>query len=154
MGIENKTGNSGAMRGIAGIVVVLVVFAAAGAFWVSRSAVKAAPAPTVQSSNAPQGDAAHGQDLFARRCGSCHSLDNDKEGPRLRGVYGRKAATVASFKYSDGLTKSGIVWDGDALDKWLTNPEKIVPDTDMDFLLGKADERADIIAYLKQLSNK
>ena len=152
MSIENKTGNGGAMRGIAGIVLVLVVFAAAGAFWVSRSAVKAAP--SIQSSNAAQGDAVRGKNLFERRCGSCHTLDNDKEGPRLRGVYGRKAATVASFKYSDGLTKSGISWDADSLDKWLTNPEKIVPDTDMDFLLGKQDERADVIAYLKQLSSK
>lgn len=152
MSVENKTGNGGAMRRIAGIVLVLVVFAAAGAFWVSRSAVKAAPA--VQSSNVAQGDAVRGKGLFERRCGSCHTLDSDKEGPRLRGVYGRKAATVASFKYSDGLTKSGISWDADTLDKWLTNPEKIVPDTDMDFLLGKQDERADVIAYLKQLSNK
>ena len=96
----------------------------------------------------------HGHQLFDRRCGGCHSLDNDKEGPRLRGVYGRKAGTVASFKYSDAVAKSGVTWDDASLDKWLTDPDKFIPDADMDFHLEKADERDDMIAYLKQLSTK
>jgi cytochrome c len=69
-------------------------------------------------------------------------------------VYGRKAGTVPSFKYSDALAKSGITWDDSNLDQWLTEPDKFIPDVDMDFHLTKADERADVIAYLKQLSNK
>jgi cytochrome c len=99
-------------------------------------------------------DASRGHQLFDKRCGGCHALDNDKEGPRLRGVYGRKAGTVPSFKYSDALAKSGITWDDSNLDQWLTEPDKFIPDVDMDFHLAKADERADVIAYLKQLSNK
>src|SRR5690348_1536742 len=101
-----------------------------------------------------QADADRGHQLFDRRCGGCHSLDNDKEGPRLRGVYGRKAATVPTFKYSDAVAKSGVTWDDASLDKWLTDPDKFIPDADMDFHLEKADERADVIAYLKQLSSK
>ena len=101
-----------------------------------------------------EADASRGHQLFDKRCGGCHSLDNDKEGPRLRSVYGRKAGTVATFKYSDSLGKSGITWDNVSLDKWLTDPDKFIPDVDMDFHLEKADERADIIAYLKQLSGK
>lgn len=101
-----------------------------------------------------QADADRGHQLFDRRCGGCHSLDKDKEGPRLRGVYGRKAGTVSSFKYSDAVTKSGVSWDDASLDKWLTDPDKFIPDADMDFHLEKADERADVIAYLKQLSTK
>lgn len=100
------------------------------------------------------GDANRGQQLFGKRCGGCHSLDNDKEGPRLRGVYGRKAGTVSTFKYSDALTKAGISWNDVSLDKWLTEPDKFIPDVDMDFHLEKSDERADVIAYLKQLSSK
>jgi cytochrome c len=100
------------------------------------------------------GDASRGQQLFNRRCGGCHSLDSDKEGPRLRGVYGRKTGSVASFKYSDALAKSGIRWDDVSLDKWLTDPDKFIPDADMDFHLQKADERAEVITYLKQLSGK
>ncbi len=101
-----------------------------------------------------QADADRGHQLFDRRCGGCHSLDKDKEGPRLRGVYGRKAGTVSSFKYSDAVTKSGVSWDDASLDKWLTDPDKFIPDADMDFHLEKADERADVITYLKQLSTK
>lgn len=101
-----------------------------------------------------EGNADRGHQLFDRRCGGCHSLDNDKEGPRLRGVYGRKAGTVSTFKYSDAVTKSGVTWDDASLDKWLTDPDKFIPDADMDFHLEKADERADVIAFLKQLSSK
>jgi cytochrome c len=101
-----------------------------------------------------EGDADRGHQLFDRRCGGCHSLDSDKEGPRLRGVYGRKAGTVPTFKYSDAVAKSGVTWDDSNLDKWLTDPDKFIPDADMDFHLEKADERADVIAYLKQLSSK
>ncbi|HWC18173.1 MAG TPA: c-type cytochrome [Terriglobales bacterium] len=100
------------------------------------------------------GDVNRGQQLFSKRCGGCHSLDNDKEGPRLRGVYGRKAGSVTTFKYSDALAKAGISWDDVSLDKWLTEPDKFIPDDDMDFHLDKPGERADVIAYLKQLSSK
>ena len=101
-----------------------------------------------------QADADHGHQLFDRRCGGCHSLNNDKEGPRLRGVYGRKAGAVPSFKYSDAVAKSGVTWDDASLDRWLTDPDKFIPEADMDFHLEKSDERADVIAYLKQLSAK
>ncbi|HJX00360.1 MAG TPA: c-type cytochrome, partial [Terriglobales bacterium] len=87
-------------------------------------------------------------------CGGCHSLDNDKEGPRLRGVYGRKAGTVSTFKYSDALGKTAVTWDDISLDKWLTDPDKFIPDADMAFHLEKADERTDVVAYLKQISGK
>ena len=96
----------------------------------------------------------HGRDLFERRCTGCHSLDNDKEGPRLRGVYGRKSGTVASFKYSDSLKKADVTWDEANLDKWLTDPDKFIADSDMDFHLQKPDERAAVVAYLKALSSK
>ena len=99
-------------------------------------------------------DATRGHQLFDKRCGGCHSLDTDKEGPRLRGVYGRKAGNVSSFKYSDSLGKATISWNEVSLDKWLTDPDKFIPDVDMDFHLEKSDERADVIAYLKQLSGK
>jgi|SRR5579871_536623 len=95
-----------------------------------------------------------GKDLFERRCSGCHSLDKDKEGPHLRGVYGRKSGSVASFQYSDALKAANISWDAQTLDKWLQDPEKLVAGTDMSFQLGKPDERADVIAYLKQLSTQ
>jgi cytochrome c len=92
--------------------------------------------------------------LFEKRCGGCHALDRDKEGPRLGGVYGRTAGSVDSFQYSDALKKSGIKWTEESLDRWLTDTGKLVPDNDMTFHVEKADERRQIIAYLKQNSGK
>jgi len=98
--------------------------------------------------------ASAGKELFERRCGGCHALDRDKEGPRLRGVYGRAAGSVRSFQYSDALKKSRITWDAGSLERWLSDPELLVPGTDMSFHLEKADERREIVAYLKQNSGR
>jgi len=56
---------------------------------------------------------------------------------------------MSSYNYSIALKSTHITWDADSLDKWLTDPEKVVPDTDMAFHVDKAEERRDIIAYLK-----
>ena len=94
-----------------------------------------------------------GQALFQKRCGGCHALDGDHEGPRLRGVVGRMAGTVKTFKYSAPLQNARFNWDEAKLDKWLTDTESVVPDNDMAFRVPKQEERAAIIAYLKSLSN-
>ena len=95
-----------------------------------------------------------GKELFEKRCSGCHALDRDKEGPRLRGVHGRVAGSVESFQYSDALKKSKITWTDETLDQWLTDTEKLVPGNDMTFHVEKGAERADIIAYLKQVPDK
>jgi cytochrome c len=93
-------------------------------------------------------DAARGEKLYQSRCGGCHSIEADRIGPRHRGVVGRKAGSIAGYAYSTALGKAGFVWTPERLDKWLTDPQKLVPGQKMGFRLGKADERADIIAYL------
>lgn len=93
-----------------------------------------------------------GKGLFERRCGGCHALDTNKEGPRLRGVFGRKAASVADFEYSEALKKSGVTWDAAHLDRWLTDPDAVAHGTDMSFHVPDAGEREALIAYLKSLS--
>jgi cytochrome c len=100
------------------------------------------------------GDADRGKQLFEKRCTGCHSLDQDKEGPRLRNVYGRTAGSISSFKYSDALKSAHLTWDDVSLNKWLTDTESLVPDNDMSFHVPKADERADIIRFLKASSGK
>jgi cytochrome c len=100
----------------------------------------------------PHPDAAKGKDVFARRCGGCHSLDRPIEGPPLRNVYGRRAGTWPDFQYSEALKNSKLTWNEDLLDKWLTDTEALVPDNDMSFRVASRDERRDIIAYLKSLS--
>jgi cytochrome c len=97
----------------------------------------------------PEGDVARGKVMFEKRCTGCHSLDQGKEGPRLRDVYGRKAGMVAGFPYSDALRGAQIIWDGATLDKWLTDTASMLPKNDMDFRVPNAEERADIIAFLR-----
>jgi cytochrome c len=98
------------------------------------------------------GDGVKGKEVFQRRCGGCHSLDRSMEGPRLRGVYGRRSGSTRDFQYSDALRNAKITWNDEALDKWLTDTEALVPDNDMSFRVQSPDERRDIIAYLKTLS--
>jgi cytochrome c len=99
-------------------------------------------------------NADRGKQLFEKRCTGCHSLDQDKEGPRLRGVYGRQAGTVPRFNYSAALQSSHLTWDDASLDKWLTDTESLVAGNDMAFHVAKQDERADIIRFLKAMSVK
>lgn len=101
-----------------------------------------------------EADTLRGKQLFEKRCTGCHSLDQDKEGPRLRGVYGRQAGKVSGFKYSAALQSSVVTWDDASLDKWLTSPDSLIADNDMAFRVVKPDERADIIRFLKAVSLK
>jgi cytochrome c len=95
-----------------------------------------------------------GKQLFERRCTGCHSLDTEKSGPHLRGVYGRPAGSLASFQYSDALRRSGVTWDSATLDQWLTETDSFIRDNDMAFQVARADERAAIIGYVKEISSK
>jgi cytochrome c len=104
---------------------------------------------TLAPVGAVKGDTVDGRSVFEKRCTGCHALDHEKEGPRLAGVVGRKAGAVATFTYSDAVKKSAVVWTEAALDKWLTDPETVIPDNDMSFRLSNPVERAAIIAFLK-----
>ncbi len=96
-----------------------------------------------------QGDAARGQEVYAR-CAACHSLAVDRTGPRHCGLIGRKAGTVAGFIYSNSMRRSGIVWSRRTLDRFLADPLRAVPGTAMGYDGVKdASERADLIAYLE-----
>ena len=103
---------------------------------------------------ATAGDADRGREVFGKRCTGCHSLDDDKQGPRLGGVYGRAAGSVATFAYSDAVKSAHVTWDAASLDKWLADPGAFIPDSNMAFRLVNGDERAAVIAYLKQTSGK
>ena len=71
-----------------------------------------------------------------------------------RGVYGRKAGSARDFDYSLALKKSKIVWDDRTLDRWLRNPESLIPGQKMSYQVAEASDRADLIAFLKRESAK
>jgi cytochrome c len=98
--------------------------------------------------------ATRGREIFEKRCTGCHALDGPKVGPPLRGIFGRRAASDPRFPYSDALKKTQFAWDEARLDRWLADPDALIPDSDMSFRLDNAAERAAIIAYLKQLPAK
>lgn len=102
-------------------------------------------------------DAAAGEKVFAK-CRACHTADanQNKVGPSLMGVIGRKAGTHEGFKYSAAMSdagQNGVVWDDTTLTTYLHDPKAFVKGTKMAFVGLKADkEIADVIAYLKQFS--
>jgi cytochrome c len=100
--------------------------------------------------SAGNGDPESGKNLFQKRCTGCHALNADREGPRLAGVFGRKAGSVPGFAYSSGLKKLSLTWTDENLEKWLSDPDVMVPDNNMSFRVPKADERRDLIAFLRQ----
>jgi cytochrome c len=108
----------------------------------------------VASAARAEGDAARGAELYDSRCTGCHSLDANRVGPMHRGVYGRKAGGVAAFSYSPAVKNSSIIWADATLDKWLTNPQDAISGQRMNFRVNTAQDRADIIAFLKKESGK
>ena len=99
-----------------------------------------------------EGDAAKGEKIY-KKCKACHSLEAGKKkvGPSLAGLFGRTAGTVEGFKYSTAMKDSGIVWDEETLDDFLTKPKDVVPKTRMAFPgFKKEQDRMDVIAYLKE----
>lgn len=98
-------------------------------------------------------DAARGQQLYAR-CAACHALTFDRVGPRHCGLLGRRAGSVPGFDYSPAMKKSSIVWTEKTLDRFLTQPLVMVPDTAMTYAgVPEATDRADLIAYLKSTNS-
>jgi cytochrome c len=98
------------------------------------------------------GDAAAGEHVFAR-CVVCHSpkAGENKIGPSLAGVFGRKSGSVTGYDYSPALKSAGITWDEQELDKYLTNPPADVHGTKMVISVPSAEDRQNVIAYLKTL---
>jgi len=110
-------------------------------------------APLFMSAPAQAQDAAAGAKLFQQRCQTCHSVTPGQKAmmaPNLAGLAGRKAASTP-FAYSDALKKSGLTWNADTLDKFLTGPFKLVPGTRMVMSVADAKQRADLVAYLSSL---
>lgn len=103
------------------------------------------------SQPASAGDAREGEKVF-KKCAICHALEpgGKKVGPSLHGVFGRISGTLDGFRYSKAMQEAAIVWSEETVDRYLADPKGFIPKNRMVFpALKKADERADVIAYLK-----
>jgi cytochrome c len=98
------------------------------------------------------GDPTAGQQVFAR-CAICHSTTpgENKVGPSLAGVFGRKSGSEPGYDYSGALKSANITWDEHSLDQFLTNPQADVQGTKMFITVPDATERQNVIAYLETL---
>lgn len=105
-------------------------------------------------------DPARGENVF-KRCAACHTGEKggaNKVGPHLWDVVNRPVATVDGFSYSAAMkafSQDGKeVWNYDHLNQFLTSPKGYIKGTAMGFAGDKKDnERADLIAYLRTLSD-
>ena len=97
------------------------------------------------------GDAARGEAKF-QDCAACHKLDAgaNNVGPSLHGVFTRKAGELSDFRYSPAIKRSRIAWTPETLDKFIADPQAMVPGNRMPYAgMASASDRADLIAYLQ-----
>jgi cytochrome c len=109
------------------------------------------PAGTKGPAVVAAGDAERGRAVFGRRCTGCHAVDSDREGPHLRGVYGRRAGSLPGFAYSPAIRNSGVTWSDVTLERWLSDSDAMVPGSAMGFSVPKPQERSDLIVFLRSL---
>ena len=102
----------------------------------------------------PEAKPPDGLALFKQQCATCHTsnlTDPVRQGPSLFRIVGRRAGSIDSFHYSAGFAKADFTWDEARLDAWISNPQQMIPGTVMAYRQVKAEVRAAIIAYLKEL---
>ncbi len=102
-------------------------------------------------SSAPEA-VARGLAIYTAKCSACHSVEDNRVGPAHAGVFGRRVGLAKDYEYSDALNKSKIIWNRANLERWLSDPEKVIRGQRMGYRLGLAQERSDVVAYLASLS--
>jgi len=101
-------------------------------------------------------DVKKGEEI-SHKCQTCHTFENggpNKIGPNLFGIVGEGIAQGKNgYQFSDALKKhQGSKWDVENLNHWLWKPQSFAKGTKMTFVgLPKAQDRADIVAYLETL---
>ena len=110
--------------------------------------------PTFSASE--DADGTSGQLVFNNVCRTCHSIreGDNRLGPHMRGIVGRKAGSLPNYSYSSAMRGANFVWDDENLERFIANPDETVPGNNMKPYGGLAsvENRGELIAYLKTLT--
>lgn len=114
----------------------------------------AQPAPASSAPEPPSIE--RGAELWGK-CRACHTVEPNGRnivGPRLHGMFGRRAGSLPDYRYSEAMKKSGLIWTEQTLDAYLAATQDFMPGTKMYGGLAIPQDRADLIAWLKHEAGK
>jgi cytochrome c len=101
-------------------------------------------------------DAASDQQAFNNACRTCHTIKegDNRQGPNLYRIIGRKAGSLPDYNYSSAMKGADFAWDEEKLAHFIASPDEVVPGNNMKPYSGlaSADDRTKIIAYLRSVS--
>jgi cytochrome c len=110
------------------------------------------PSALPQASQSMEGES--GQQAFNNACRTCHMVreGDNRLGPNLYKIVGRKAGSLPDYAFSSAMKDAGFVWDEEKLDRFIANPDQVVPGNSMKPYggLSSSDDRKKIIAFLAQ----
>jgi cytochrome c len=110
--------------------------------------------PSALPQAAQQTQDGSGQQAFNNACRTCHMVKegDNRLGPHLAKVIGRKAGSLPDYGYSSAMKEAGFAWDTEKLERFIANPDEVVPGNRMKPYTGLAssDDRAKIVAFLAQ----
>jgi cytochrome c len=122
-------------------------------FALSVAALMAISADALGQNTAAKSAAADSQLAFNNVCRTCHTLKegDNRLGPNLHNIIGRKAGSVPDYAYSSAMKDADLTWDRATLDRFIANPDQVVPGNKMKPYGGltSAEERSKIIAFLE-----
>jgi cytochrome c len=99
-----------------------------------------------------------GQLLFNNACRTCHTTNkgDNRLGPNLYKIVGRKAGSLPNYRYSSAMKDADFVWDEAKLDRFIENPDAVIPGNNMKPYGGLASvgDRAKVTAFLRSLSDR
>jgi cytochrome c len=126
---------------------VFLISALSGMAWMLSS-----PSALPEASQDKEADS--GQQAFNNACRTCHMVreGDNRLGPNLHKIVGRKAGSLPNYAYSSAMKEAGLVWDEEKLDRFIANPDQVVPGSSMKPFggLSSSDDRKKIIAFLAQ----
>ena len=129
-----------------------------GGAWLIVMLSAMAYALSSSSSLSQDGASQEQQQVFNNACRSCHTIreGDNRLGPNLFKVVGRKAGSLPNYNYSTAMKGADFDWDEEKLERFIANPDEVVPGNNMKPYggLASADERRKVVAFLRSVTTR